>query len=137
METPEIQITVYNKKERVTTTMYVKKLAENTFRMTDNDIFDCQLRKGAEFTTRINIEGNHEIVHITKESEFITKQFMLTPDLKTSDYRMLGEELIKHGGFWQVDFGSLATINIPKDFPYDINQVIKELDLKLVEVTDQ
>ena len=49
---------------------------------------------------------------------------------------MLGEELTKRGGFWQVDLGSIAIVNISKDFEFDIDQVIKELDLKLVEITE-
>lgn len=44
---------------------------------------------------------------------------------------MLGEELTKRGGFWQVDFGSIVTINIPKDFEFDIDKLIRELDLEL------
>ncbi len=47
---------------------------------------------------------------------------------------MLGEELTKKGGFWQVDLGSIATVNIPRNFEFDINQVIK--DLELVEIKD-
>ena len=102
--------------------------------MIDNDLFNNQLTLGAEFETKINSENKHEVVKIIKESEFITRRFGLTPNYKESDYRMLGEELTKRGGFWQVDLGSIATVNIPKDFEFDINQVIKELEL--VEITD-
>ena len=63
-------------------------------------------------------------------------RFGLTPNHKESDYRMLGEELTKRGGFWQVDLGSIATVNIPTDFEFDVDQIIKELDLKLVEITE-
>ena len=130
----EVKIEVYDKREKVTTTLYVEQLSENQFRMIDNDLFDKQLTLGAEFETKINSEKKHEVVRILKESEFITRRFGLTPNYKESDYRMLGEELTKRGGFWQVDFGSIATVNIPKDFEFDINQVIKELEL--VEITD-
>jgi hypothetical protein len=130
----EVKIEVYDKKEKVTTTLYVEQLSENQFRMIDNDLFNNQLTLGAEFETKINSENKHEVVKIIKESEFITRRFGLTPNYKESDYRMLGEELTKRGGFWQVDLGSIATVNIPKDFEFDINQVIKELEL--VEITD-
>ena len=130
----EVKIEVYDKKEKVTTTLYVEQLSENQFRMIDNDLFNNQLTLGAEFETKINSENKHEVVKIIKESEFITRRFGLKPNYKESDYRMLGEELTKRGGFWQVDLGSIATVNIPKDFEFDINQVIKELEL--VEITD-
>lgn len=137
MEIKEVQIKLYDKRDRSTTTMYVEKLSENKFRMMDNDIFNCRLTKGTEFNTRINKEGIHEIIEITKNSEFITRRFFLSPQYKESDYRMLGTELIKRGGFWQVDFGGIATVNIPKDFEFNIDQVMKDLNLNLTEITDE
>ncbi len=132
----EVKIKVYHKEEKVTTTLYVEQISENKFRMIDNDFCNAKLTLGTEFETKINKEKKHEITKITKESEFITRRFGLTPNHKESDYRMLGEELTKGGGFWQVDLGSIATVNIPKDFEFDIDQVIKDLDLKLVEITE-
>ncbi|MCX7549164.1 hypothetical protein OS188_14500 [Xanthomarina sp. F1114] len=130
----EVEIEVYDKREKVTTTLCVKQLTENQFRMIDNDLFNNELTLGAEFETKINSENKHEVVKILKKSEFITRRFSLTPNYKESDYRILGDELTKRGGFWQVDLGSIATVNIPKSFEFDINQVIK--DLELVEITD-
>ena len=132
----EIKIEVYHKEEKVTTTLYVEQLTENKFRMTDNDLCNPKLTLGTEFETKINEENKHEVTKITKESEYITRRFGLTPNHKESDYLMLGEELTKRGGFWKVDLSSIATVNIPKDFEFDIDQVIKDLDLKLIEIAD-
>ncbi len=49
---------------------------------------------------------------------------------------MLGNELMKIGGFWQIDFGGIATVNIPKNVQFDIEQLAKMLDLYLVEIID-
>lgn len=136
METKEVKILVYNKRERTTTTLYVEELSENKFRMTDNDLLNCHLTKGTEFETRVNNEGHHEVVKILKDSEFITRRFFLSPQYKASDYRVLGDELTKRGGFWQVDFGGIATVNIPKNFEFNIDQVMKALDLNLTEIID-
>ena len=130
----EVEIEVYDKREKVTTTLSIEQITENQFRMIDNDLFNNQLTLGVEFETKINSKNKHEVVKILKKSEFITRRFSLQPNYKESDYRMLGDELTKRGGFWQVDLGSIATVNIPKDFEFNINQVIK--DLGLVEITD-
>jgi hypothetical protein len=136
MDSKEVKIELYNKRERSTVTMYVEQLAENKFRMTDNDIWNCRLTRGTEFETRINAKGKHEIIRIAKDSNFITRRFFLNPEYKESEYRMLGYELMKRGGFWQVDFGGIATVNIPKDFEYDVIQIMKDLDLNLSEIID-
>ncbi len=104
MTIKEVEIKLYDKREKSTTTLYVEQLAENKFRMTENDIFNCRLTKGREFETRINKEGNHEIVKITKDSDFITRRFFLSPEYKESDYRVLGDELTKRGGFWRYSY---------------------------------
>ena len=136
MGTKEIEIRVYDKREKSTRNLYVEQLSENKFRMTDNDIFNCRLTKGTEFETKINKQGLHEIIKIIKDSDFITRRFFLSPQYKESDYRVLGEELTKRDGFWQVDFGGIATVNIPKDFEFNIDKVMKELDLNLIEITE-
>jgi len=129
-----VKIKLYDRKEKTIATLYVEKLAENQFRMIDNDLFNCRLTLGTEFETRLNKEGQYEIIRILKESNFITRRFFLSSAYKESDYRMLGDELVKRGGYWQVDMGGIATINIPKDFEFDIDQVMKELDLNLSEI---
>jgi hypothetical protein len=137
MKSELTKIELHDKRENSTTTMYVEQLSENKFRMVDNDFFNCRLTKGTEFETRINHEGKHEIFKIIKESEFITRRFFLSPKYKESEYRILGDELGKRGGFWQVDFGGIATVNIPKNFEFDIDQIMKDLDLNLSEIVDE
>lgn len=136
MASIEIEIRVYDKRIKSTGTIYVEQLSENKFRMTDNDIFNCHLTKGTEFETRINKNGLHEIVKIVKDSDFTTRLFFLSRQYKETDYSDLGDELTKLGGFWQVDFGGIATVNIPKDFEFNIDEIMKELDLNLTEIFD-
>lgn len=136
MQQNPIEIKIYDKLEKMTTSIYVEQLSKNLFRTVENEIFNCRLTFGTEFTTQINTDGIHEITKITKKSDFLTRRFFLSPKYSNSDYQMLGEELIKLGGFWQVDFGGIATINIPKNFEFNIDIIMKELDLNLTELID-
>lgn len=135
MNQEEVKIEIYDKREKSTTTMYVEQLAENKFRMIDNDIWNCKLTLGTEFETRLNKEGKHEIIRITKKSEYITRRFFIS-GYKAADLRFLGDELAKRGGFWQVDFGGIATVNIPKNFEYDVDKVMNDLGIRLGEIVD-
>ena len=136
MQTNTVEIEVYDKREKLTTTIKVEQLSENTFRTTENEIFNCSLTLGTEFETRLNNDGKHEIVRIIKESEFITRRFSLTSQFKESEYRLLGDEIMKQGGFWQVDFGSIATINLPKDCTIDLDEIFKTFDFNPTEIRD-
>ncbi len=86
METIEVKIEICDKRKKATSTIYVEQLADNKFKMIDNDIFNCKLTLGTEFETRINREGKHEIIKIIKTSDFVTRRFFLSPNYKESDY---------------------------------------------------
>jgi hypothetical protein len=137
MQTRTIEIKVKDKRENVTTTIHVEQLSENIFRTIENELFfNSKLTLGTEFETQLNKDGMHEIVRIVKESEFTTRRFSLTSQFKESEYKLLGDEIMKAGGYWQVDFGSIATVNLPKDSKFDLDEILKVFDFKLTEITD-
>jgi hypothetical protein len=136
MQTKKIDIEFYDKREKLTTTILVEQLSGNLFRTIENNLFNCSLTLGTEFETRQNKDGKHEIVRIIKESEFITRRFSLTSQFKEYEYRLLGDEIMKQGGFWQVDFGSIATVNLPKDGKLDIDEIFRVFDFKPTEIKD-
>jgi len=136
MQTKTVEIEVYNKREKVSTTISVEQLSDNVFRTTENELFISDLTLGTEFETKKNKEGKHEIERIIRESDLITRRFSLTSQFKESEYRLLGDEIIKQGGFWQVDFGSIATINLPKNCKFDLDEIFKAFDFKPTEIID-
>ncbi len=136
MQTKTVEIEVYDKREKLTTTMQVEQLYDNVFRTTENELFNCRLTLGTEFKTRLNKDGKHEIIKITKDSDFVTRRFFLTPQFKESEYSLLGDEIMKQGGFWQVDFGGIATINLPRDSQLNIDEIFKIFDFKPTELKD-
>jgi len=125
-----ISIEIYDKAHQVSTTMAVIKLTENTFRATENELIDDELTVGTEFETLINEAGKHELVRIVKKSELTTHRFWLPKNVKRFDLEVLGDEIMRQGGFWQVDFGGIVTINLPKDSQIDVNEIKKLLDVK-------
>jgi len=131
-----VEIELYDIRQQMTGKMNVEKLADTTFKMIDNDIFNSRLTLGTEFETRINSEGKHEIVNIIKESVYITRRFFLTSQFTTLEYQLLGDEIVKHGCYWQVDFGGVATINIPEDCALDIDLIFKIFDFNPTEIVD-
>lgn len=136
MQPKTVEIEIYNNREKLTTSIHVEQLSDNVFRTKENELFNCSLTLGTEFETRLNKDGKHEIVRIIKESEFITRRFSLTSQFKESEYRLLGDEIMKQGGFWQVDFGSIATINLPKDCKLDLDKIFKAFDFKPTEIIE-
>jgi hypothetical protein len=104
--------------------------------MNENDILNCKLTLGTEFETRINKEGKYEVMRILKESPYTTRRFFLSSQFTETEYRLLGDEIIKRGGYWQVDFNSIVIINLPKASDFDIDAIFKIFNFSLTEVSD-
>ncbi|MGN7783845.1 hypothetical protein ACTJIJ_04940 [Niabella sp. 22666] len=136
MPSKTTEIEIYDKRQKVTTILQVEQLHDNVFRAMENEIFSCRLTLGTEFETRLNKEGKHEIIKITKESDFVTRRFFLTSQFKESECILLGDEIMKQGGFWQVDFGGIMTINLPKTSELSIDGIFKIFDFKPTEIKD-
>lgn len=137
MEKNPVQIEIYDKRLQLSTTIYVDKISDNIFRAVENEIFNCRLTLGTEFETRINKNGKHEIIRILKDSEYITKRFFLSSQFNQSEYRLLGDEIIKHGGYWQVDFGGIATVNLPKDCKLNLEEIFKLFEFYPTYIADE
>jgi hypothetical protein len=129
-------IEIYDKRAGITTISEVEQISDNAFRAIVNELSNLNLTYGTEFETRQNKEGKYEIVRIIKESEFTTRRFLLNAQFKESEYALLGDEIMTQGGFWQVDYGSIAIINLPKDCTINLDEIFKTFDFNPTEIID-
>jgi len=121
-----IEIDVCNPKGDIRASIYVEQIAENRFRAEENELF-LELTKGTEFETETDENGIYKIIRITKTSEYNTQTFLLNLGISEAEYRVIGDEIIKQGGYWQVDFGGIATVNLPKNSTLNIDALLKRL----------
>jgi hypothetical protein len=118
-------ITLHDPIEQISATIMVENKADNVFIMMDNHIMNENLTFGTEFQALKIADNEYELIKITKVSEFTTKRLSLTKQFNASEYQVLGDEIMKQGGFWQVDFGSLAVVNLPKNSGLDLDEIFK------------
>ena len=136
MENETIQIEIYNKREKTSEFVSVEKLDDKSFRVTENAVLNCRLTLGTEFEARINQDSKFEIIRITQASDFLTRRFFLNRQFTEQDYRVLGDEIMKQGGFWQIDFGSIATINLPQNSTLDLDEVFRIFNFHPTEIVE-
>lgn len=132
----ELTIEINNEPQRVAYSLYVLKLSDDTFRALENAMFDFRITFGTEFQAKINNKGQFEIISILRESTLLTRRFYLTSQFTESEYRLLGDEIGRIGGFWQVDFGNMAVVNLPKDNSIDIDEIFRIFNFNPTEITD-
>ena len=78
MEESEITLEIYDNREKILFSVFVKKIGSNKYKMLENSICNSKLNLGAEFETKINQEGKFEILRITQDSNYITRRFFLS-----------------------------------------------------------
>ena len=130
-----ISITLYDKRLSMTWNMHVEPVGENIYRAMENEPFS-NITKGTEFQTWVNKEGKHQVVKIVKTSPYHTRRFLLSSSVPVAHYQLLGDEIIKHGGYWQVDMGGIATINLPPGCNLNLDEVFQTFDHRPTEIKD-
>jgi hypothetical protein len=69
MQNETVEIEIYDKRQKVSTTIHVIEIKANIFVACENELFDCRLSYGTEFETRLNSEGKHEVIKILKTGD--------------------------------------------------------------------
>lgn len=124
----------FNKRHGCKSDLEVITLGNNYFELVYNDPFDFRYESGTRIKTKINSDGFHEITEFIK-SDKITHRFIASVEQNISALEVFVEELHKHGGKFQVDMGGLISVTVPKDFPYNISEVIEKYSIKVSRLT--
>ena len=117
--------------------VYGKWVNELNFKLTSNDPFDFRNSYGT--TLELAKTSQPDVYHVnkvTERSNFTTRRFLLNSSLKESEYRVIGDEIMKIGGFWEVIFGGYAMVNIPNGSTFNLDEILELLPQPLTEITD-
>ena len=120
----------YNRRTEINSDLLVEKIDDHTFRLVESDPFDVRYFTGDIIETSINAKGCHETIKFIRPKAKPV-QYILTVTQSTSDLQILLDELHRLGGHWQIDMGGIVSLTVPDDFPYDIDEVIKNMVWKL------
>ena len=110
---------------------------EVDFKLTCNDPFDFKNTYGTTLElTKTSEPDVYKVNKVIEPSNFTTRRFLLNNSLKESEYRIIGDEVMKIGGFWEVIFGGYAMVNIPKGSTFNLDEILELLPQPLTEITD-
>lgn len=131
----EIEIRIYVPEESSTGSYEVIQLSEFTYKLTNNDPFNENLSYGTIIEVEPQVkEDDKEKIYtlkgILKESDFSINVIGLPSELNETELRIVGKMITDEGGFWEVIFGGMGYVNLPKHSKLD---VIEELN-KLIKI---
>jgi len=123
------QIRMYVPEQSSTGTYDVIKVSEHRYELVNNDPFSEVLIYGTiiEVLPEQKEEDTFIFKEIYTESEFNLEVIGLPTALNETEMRVVGQMVIDEGGYWEVIFGGMAYVNLPKSSALKVNDELNKL----------
>ena len=120
---------MYVPEEACTSTYDVIKVAENRYRLASNDPFSETLIYGTiiEVLPEKNEEDTFVFKKVCAVSEYNLEVIGLPMALNETEMRVVGQMIIDEGGYWEVLFGGMGYVNLPKHSKLNVIEELNKL----------
>lgn len=107
----------------------VIKTGEYHYKLMHNDPLSEELSYGTiiEVEPEFNEEGAYQFKKVAKISDFTLAVYGLPSSLNRSELMIVGNMIVQEGGYWEVIFGGIGYVNLPKNSALDVNDELNKL----------
>ena len=109
--------------QRTTTTVLVEAIKENTWKLLEVNPLIDKFTYAAELITREKTDGVHELLEITESLDFEHWEAMLPTYYNREVLPERSKKFIAAGGYWQITFGGILSVSIPKNYHLSIDEL--------------
>ena len=129
MNSVTIEISMYVPEEASTGPYEVVKVSECLFKLMHNDPFNPLLSYGTiiEVLPEKKDGGVFIFKGVHTESSYNLEVIALPGVLSESELRVVGQMIIEEGGYWEVIFGGMGYVNLPKSSKLDVTDELSKL----------
>ncbi len=120
---------MYVPEEASTGTYEVIKVSENRYKLTNNDPFSETLTYGTiiEVLPEKKDKDTFVFKKVYAESEFNLEVIGIPMSLNEAELRVVGQIIIDEGGYWEVIFGGMGYVNLPKTSQLNVIDELNKL----------
>lgn len=122
-------IRMYYPKESCTGNYDVIILDSYRFKLACNDPFIEELTYGTiiEVEKELHEQDVYKFKRIVEESEYRSESLFLPSELNETELRIVGDMINNEGGYWEVIFGGLGIVNLPKNSTLNVIEELNKL----------
>lgn len=122
-------IRMYYPEESSTGKYDVIKVDTHNFKLVSNDPFVEKLSFGTiiEVEPEMHEREVYKFKRIVSESEYKSESLFLPSELNETELRIVGNLIVKEGGYWEVVFGGIGIVNLPLDSKLDVTKELNKL----------
>ncbi len=120
---------MYIPEQSSTGTYKVIKVSKNRYKLTNNDPFSETLIYGTIIEVLPEKKDGDTFVFkdVYAKSEFNLEVIGLPISLNETEWRVIGQMIINEGGYWEVIFGGMGYVNLPKTSKLNVNNEFDKL----------
>lgn len=126
-----IEIMMYVPEDSSTGNYSVVKVADNLYKLANNDPFNEKLIYGTVVSVSpyVNEDGVSMFIlnKVYAESDYNLQVIGLPMSLTESELRPIGKMITDAGGYWEVIFGGMGYVNLPKQSQLNVHDHINRL----------
>jgi hypothetical protein len=106
-------------------TVDAEQVDNDVFKLIENPIMHCRINYGTLVKAHTDANGDLVLSKIVRASNFKTRQFFLSASLTETELRTkIGQPVLDAGGMWEVVFGGICFVHIPKDSGFDLDELL-------------
>jgi hypothetical protein len=114
-----------------------EQIDSDTFKLIENPVFNCRINYGTIVKAIQDLSGELVMSKIIRASDFRTRQFMLSASLIEIQLKtQIGQPILDAGGMWEVVFGGITFIHLPKNSTFDLDKLFKANEYFPTEIVD-
>lgn len=124
-----IEIKMYVPEEASTGPYEVIKVSEYRYQLTNNDPFNEKLSYGTiiEVFPDKKDEDTWVFKGVYVESDYNLEVIGLPTALNETELRIVGQMIVDEGGYWEVIFGGMGYVNLPKTSKLNVIDELNKL----------
>ena len=135
MSDSEIRMIKIRDQDGAYETVAAEQVTDDTYKLLETPALSCRINYGTTIKVQPDEKGDLEMVKVVRASDYKTRRFILPSLSKTELMEKLGNPIREAGGLWEVVFGGIIFIHMPRGSQFDLEVIFRSVG-SVTEIID-
>jgi hypothetical protein len=135
MNDPEIRMIKIRDQDGAYETVAAEQVSDDTYKLLETPALSCRINYGTTIQVQPDEKGELEMVKIVRASDYKTRRFILPSLSRAEIVEKLGNPISQAGGLWEVVFGGVIFIHMPRGSQFDLEALFRNVG-SVTEIVD-
>jgi hypothetical protein len=117
-------------------TVAAEQVFDDTYKLLETPALSYRINYGTTIKVQADEKGELEMVKVVRASDYMTRRFIFPSISKAELMEKLGNPIREAGGMWEVVFGGIILIHMPRAYQFDLKALFTTVDGGITEIVD-